>query len=128
MNLHALPLLAQSTRTYFEVARLQSMNQWWHWMLLLVVCAAVVAWIAVLYVRDTRELPRGKRWLLLTLRVLAFVGLLVFFLNIEKRSEQQLVKNSRLLVLVDTSQSMGLVDSDSETTEGDVNRIDQLVA
>ena len=128
MNLPALPLLAQSTRTYFELARLQSMNQWWQWMLLLVICVAIVTWIAIMYVRDTRELPRGKRWLLLTLRLLAFVGLLVFFLNIEKRSEQQLIKNSRLLLLVDTSQSMGLVDSDSETAEGDINRIDQLVA
>lgn len=128
MNLHALCLLAQSTRTYYELARLQSMHQWWHWMLLGVVCALIVAWITVLYWRDTDELARGKRWLLLSLRVMAFVGLLIFFLQIEKRSEQKLVKNSRLLVLIDTSQSMGLVDAESGSAAGSQRRIDPLVA
>ena len=127
MIVHAPSLLAQSTRTYFELARLHSMDQWWHWLLLVAASALIVMWIVLLYVRDARELPAGKRWLLLTLRVLAFAGLLMFFLNLEKRSERQLVKNSRLLMLIDTSQSMGLVDTPRDAPSAGTTRLEPLV-
>ena len=44
---------------------------------------------------------------------MAFVGILFFFFGLEKRAERKLVKNSRAILLIDTSQSMGLRDSDS---------------
>ena len=44
------------------------------------------------------------------LRVLAFAGLLIFFMDLQKRTEQKLVKNSRFVFLVDTSQSMTVED------------------
>jgi len=126
-------LLAQTTpatstamsRTYYEVMRLRQLDEWWHWLLLVLVCLIVLVAVSTMYFMDSRQLARGKRWLLLFLRVTAFLGLLVFFLDLQKRTEQKLVKNSRFAVLVDTSQSMGIADPspDAETAP---RRIDQI--
>ncbi len=99
------------SRTYYDLARLHSMTQWWHWMLLLAVCLGLLAWVTFVYRRDSVELPRGLFSLLLLLRLTALLSLLLFFLDLEKRTEQKLVKTSRVAVLVDTSQSMGLADA-----------------
>jgi len=117
------PLLGQSTiRTVVEFTRLRELNEWWHWLLLISVPALMVGYIVQLYRRDTRELPRGVRFTLLLLRVVAFGGLLIFFLNLEKRTERQLTRTSRVAVLVDTSQSMGLpAENDSQS------RLQQLI-
>ena len=106
-GLQAAPL----SRTYYGLARLQNMTHWWHWMLLLLVCLGILAWVTFVYRRDSSELPRGLRGLLLLLRLTALLGLLLFFLDLEKRTEQKLVKTSHVAVLVDTSQSMGLADA-----------------
>ena len=118
-------LPANNLRTYYQLSMLENMDQWWHWMLLASICLAIVAYVAVLYRRDSVDLSIGKRWLLCLLRVAAFVGLLVFFLDLEKRSERRIVINSRLIMLVDTSQSMGLPSSDAE---GSSNRIEEIVS
>ena len=69
------PLLAQEqlSRTYYEVMRLRQLDEWWHWLLLALVCIAVIAIVTMMYVYDSRQLARGKRWLLLVLRVSACV-------------------------------------------------------
>ncbi|MEX2174441.1 MAG: vWA domain-containing protein [Pirellulaceae bacterium] len=108
------PMLAEaSAEIYYQFSRLQSFSEWWHPLALLAVCVAIAAYVAWMYRKDSVELPRGLAVLLFTLRVLAFLGILFFFLNLEKRAERKLVKNSRAVILVDTSQSMGLRDSDS---------------
>lgn len=99
-----------AARTYYDVSRIRSLDQWWHWLILALVVISLVTFVISLYRRDGHELPRSLRWLLLLLRITAFAGLLIFFLKIEKRTEQKLVKNSRAILLVDTSQSMGLSD------------------
>src|SRR5690554_2974868 len=119
------PLIAEAaTRSYFTVARLQYMSEWWHWLLLAAIALAATAFIAVVYWLDSVELRPGVAATLLVLRVLAFVGLLIFFLEVEKRTERKLVKNSRALMLVDTSQSMGLRDALDDSTAG-ASRIEQ---
>ena len=109
-------MIAQSatTRTYFQWMRLQALDQWWHWMVLVAICMGLFSFVWFWYRRDTRELPRGTRWTLILLRVLAFAGVLLFFLDLQKRSERQVTKNSRVAVLVDTSQSMALPAGDPE--------------
>ncbi|MCB9937958.1 MAG: VWA domain-containing protein [Planctomycetaceae bacterium] len=114
------------TSVYHQFSRLQSMTEWWHWLLLMIACAIVIAYIAVTYYFDSVELPKPLRWSLFALRVLAFAGILFYFLDLEKRSERQIVKNSRALVLIDTSLSMGIQDgSDSSGTRQ--RRIDAVV-
>ena len=121
-------LLANSdTSTYHQFARLQSMTEWWQWLLLLIVCSVILAYIAITYRRDSIELPGPVRWSLLVLRVLAFAGILFYFMDLEKRSQRQLVKDSRALVLIDTSLSMGIQDEAPGTDSRKQRRIDAVL-
>ncbi len=122
-------LLAETTtRTTYELGRLQGYSQRWHYLLLALACAAIVAWVGWMVRRDTVELRRGVGWLLLVLRVSALVGLLAFYLHLEKRTERKVVHNSRVLLLVDTSQSMGLHDTTASAVPATPNRLDQVVS
>jgi hypothetical protein len=120
-------LADSSSHTFYRFARLQAMSEWWHWLLLFGVCAAVVAYVAVMYFYDCIELRRGVAWSLVALRVLAFGGILFFFMDLEKRTERRETKHSRAILLVDTSQSMGLRDSDTMSAASDPSRIEQVV-
>jgi hypothetical protein len=125
MNLPSHILLAQTTaRSYLEWTRLEQMSQWWHWMVFLTVCLALIVYVSLLYRRDSVELPRGTRWTLWLLRLAALVGLLIFFLSPEKKSERKVIKNSRVLALIDTSQSMGLTDRAADSKG--MSRIEQV--
>jgi hypothetical protein len=109
---------------FHQFARVQAMTQWWHWLLLAVVCLLIVVYVVATYFRDSVELGRARRMALLLLRLLAFAGILFFFLDLEKRSQREVVKNSRALVLVDTSLSMGIQDA---STASGQRRIDQAI-
>ncbi|HPM79799.1 MAG TPA: VWA domain-containing protein [Candidatus Anammoximicrobium sp.] len=122
------PLLAAETAsTFYQFARLQAMSQWWHWLVLVAVCAAVLTFVAGMYRKDSVELTRGLTWALVALRLLAFASVLFYFFNLEKRTERQLVKNSRVVLLVDTSQSMGLQDGPAPDGSAGMTRIRQVV-
>jgi hypothetical protein len=120
----ATPLIAElHARTFFQWARVDRFTQWWHWLLLLAVCLGLLAYVVRIYRRDTLELPRGTAWGLLLLRVTALLGLLVFFFDLEKRTETENVRTSRVAVLIDTSQSMGLVDADRGERRSRLSRL-----
>lgn len=105
------PLLAQqTTETYWQFARLQAMTEWWHWLVLVAVSMSVLAYVIVTYRRDSVELRRGVGAGLTLLRILAFAGILFYFLDLEKRSQVTQTTHSRVAILLDTSQSMGLRD------------------
>ena len=120
-------LAADTPSTYYQFARLQAMTEWWHWMLLVGLGSAVMAYVVWMYRRDSVELSRGLCWLLVLLRLAAFAGVLFYFFNLEKRTERKLVKNSRVLLLVDTSQSMGLQDSEYSEALSDTSRIQRVI-
>ncbi len=111
---------------YYRLARLSAMDEWWHWILLITACAAIVTYTVLLYRRDGVELSRGRTIMLALLRLSAFVGVLIFFLQLEKRADRQVVKNSRALVVVDTSQSMGLADA-QDNVASPPSRLSQVV-
>ncbi len=122
-------LLAQTTtRTTYDFEQLQSFSERWHYLVLALVCAAIVAFVGYMYRRDSVELRRGVGVLLLGLRLLALLGILAYFLELEKRTERKVIHNSRAIVLVDTSLSMGLHDSDSSSVPATPNRLQQVVA
>jgi hypothetical protein len=127
----ALPVLAQSPATiHYKLARLQTLVEsgWWHWLALLVAVIAVCAFVVWMYRKDSVELPRGLAILLCTLRLFAFAGILIYFFGLEKRAERKLVKNSRAILLIDTSQSMGTRDSDSSNVPAAMSRVEHVVA
>lgn len=121
-------LLAQTTSTTkYELTRLAAITSFWHFLALVGVCLAVLVFVIWMYVRDSRELPVGVAITLTGLRLFAFAALLFTFLGLERRTEREVVQNSRVVVLVDASQSMGLTDTDSSGTPGSDRRIDLIV-
>lgn len=99
---------AAESRVVYQLARLESLDQWWHWFTLLLIIAAIASYVVFWYRRDWSELPRPIGWSLLILRLVALLAILLFFLDLQKRSEQKITRTSRLAVLVDTSLSMSL--------------------
>jgi hypothetical protein len=121
-------LLAESaSHTFYRLARLQSMSEWWQGLLLIAVCAALVAYVVFMYWRDAKDLSRGIGWSLAALRLVALAGILFFFLDLERRTEDREVKPSRAILLIDTSQSMGLRDTGPTPSSTSPSRIDQVV-
>lgn len=120
-------LLAEGTGVYYQLARLQSLSEWWHIAVLLLVCVLVAAYVIYTYIKDSTELPVGLAVVLVLLRLAAFAGILFFFFNLEKRAERSLVKNSRAILLIDTSQSMALRDSDASNVPAGPSRMDLIV-
>lgn len=98
-------MIAQ-TRVIYQWLRLEQLDQWWHWLLLAVVIGLGLVFVTVWYRRDTVEQHRGVRWALWLLRIAALAGLLLYFLQFDKRTEQRVVRDSRVAVLIDTSLSM----------------------
>jgi hypothetical protein len=116
------------SRVRYEANRLQSFTEWWQTPLLVAVCAIVVGFVGYMYRRDSVELKPGFGVLLALLRLAAFVGVLLMFLDIERRSEVKVIRNSRVVMLVDTSLSMSRVDADEAGSigAGMPRRIDQV--
>ena len=113
-------------RTFLELVPQFPIGEWWQLLILLASIGLILAYVAIAYRADCVELPRGLAALLTTMRILAFLGILIFFLNPEKHSETRIAKSSRVSILVDTSLSMGL--SDANKLQGAESRIDQVVA
>lgn len=121
---HWLPLLAQGElRTTFEWGRIQSNADW---ILPVGACIAILVYVHYLYRRDAAELRPWVGWLLTALRTATFFGLLVMFLQPHWRAERELVRNSRVLLVVDTSQSMGLNDGQLSSSGAFVSRAGQV--
>lgn len=120
-------LLGEAAGTYHQFARLQTLTEWWQWLLLLVVCFGVLLYVVVMYIYDSVELPLALAIVLVLLRLAAFGGILFFFMDLEQRTRRELVYTSRAVLLVDTSQSMGLQDADSGGTPAGPSRIDRVV-
>lgn len=109
MNLIAATLLAQdSARTTFELGRIQSNADW---IAPTVVLVLIILFVHFMYRRDGVELRPSVRWLLMFLRIAAFIGLFLVWLKPQWRTERFEPQNSRLLIMVDTSLSMSLADA-----------------
>ncbi|MFN0016889.1 MAG: hypothetical protein ACKVP0_01450 [Pirellulaceae bacterium] len=130
-------LLAQATTgesgVYYQLARIHSLTEWWHWLVLGLLCLLIGGYVIFMYVKDSVELPAAFAIVLILLRVLAFAGILFFFFNLEKRAERKLVKNSRAVLMVDTSQSMALRDGEASGSaspggSSPRSRIEQVIA
>jgi hypothetical protein len=123
--LHSL-LADAATRTTYEWARWGSFSEWWQKPLLVAVCVAMAAYVLYMYRRDSVELRRGVGPVLALLRLAAFAGLLVNYLDLQKRTEKLVVQNSQVAVLLDTSVSMSRADAEGSAIPQSPIRIDQV--
>ena len=111
------------TRTTFEWGRIQQNSDW---ILPIAVVVALLFFVRTMYRRDAAELPRPVSWLLTFLRAATILALLVLYLQPQWRTEQERTINSRALLLVDTSLSMGLTDAPATTDAGTSSRVQQV--
>ncbi|TWU27244.1 vWA domain-containing protein [Bythopirellula polymerisocia] len=80
------------------------------WFLLAVGVLLIIACVTWLYRRESVSLSPWLRVLFPVLRITAWLGAILFFLGLEKRIDQQVVSDSQVAILVDTSQSMSVAD------------------
>ncbi|HEX3655772.1 MAG TPA: hypothetical protein VHV55_08205 [Pirellulales bacterium] len=117
-------LLAQATaRHTFEFGRIQTEADW---LAPLAVFGAVLLYAVFMYRRDTVELGGLSSAVLVSLRIVALAGLLLIYLQPQWRNERDVVHNSRVAVLVDTSLSMDAEDTDA--TPGGATRAQKVAA
>ncbi len=124
----ALPALWGATggaRSTFEWGRIEGPLDW-AWPIL--ATAALVAFAVYMYRRDSVELWRPVAVLLTLLRVSALVALAIIYLQPQWRNEREVVTNSRAVIAIDTSLSMGLHDNDSSPVPAEPSRAQQVQA
>src|SRR6185503_1565748 len=67
-----MPVLAEaSANIQYKLARLQTLTEWWHWLVLFAASVAIVVFVTWMYIRDSVELPRGLAVTLCLLRLVA---------------------------------------------------------
>lgn len=128
MNPQQMIIGDSQVRTFVELAPLFPITQTWQLLLLAAVVMAMLLFAVLVYLRDTVELLKGTATLLTTLRIFVVIGLVLFFINPQRRTEKRLIKESRVSILVDTSLSMGLKDSTYVNATGQPKpRIDEVI-
>ena len=87
------------------------------WTLLAVLAVLAGTFIVWLYRRESLSLSPALRFAFPSLRIIAWTGAVLFFLGLEKRVDQQVVTDSQVVLLVDTSQSMSVADVNAESRQ-----------
>ncbi len=115
------------TRVYYQWMRIEALDQWWHWIVLIAVIASLLSYVVYWYRKDWTELPKGLGWALLLLRLAAIAGIVIFFFDLQKRSEQKVARPSRIAVMVDTSLSMSLPMENQAGANSALSRMDATI-
>src|SRR6266567_4261314 len=84
--------------TRYQLTQWQALSEWWHAPVVVLACLAIVAFVVYMYRRDSVELRPGVGLFLAIMRLAALAGLLLFYLDLQKWSEQKEIQNSRVLV------------------------------
>ncbi|MHC4402843.1 MAG: vWA domain-containing protein [Planctomycetota bacterium] len=114
-----------ASRAVFEWGRIESRADF---VVPVCVLAALVLFARRMIRLDTQEHSRSIRWLLTGLRTAMLVCLFVVYLKPQWRSERELVQNSRVLVAIDTSSSMGMTDVGPSPASAGGSRLGEVAA
>jgi hypothetical protein len=87
------------------------------WGLLIVGGLLALAYIVWIYRRDSTALSPALKFVFPSLRMIAWIGAAMFFLGLERRVDQQVVTDSQVVLLVDTSQSMSIADENADSRQ-----------
>jgi phosphoglycerol transferase MdoB-like AlkP superfamily enzyme len=80
-------LAQDDVRVFYQWMRLEQMDQWHHWFLLVCSIVAILCWVIYWYRKDWDEIPRMVGYSLLLLRLTALIGILIFFFDLQKRTK-----------------------------------------
>ncbi|MCC9601726.1 VWA domain-containing protein [Stieleria sp. JC731] len=116
-----------SDQIVFEFARAATINGWWLWALLVASLAVLGGLCIRFYRRDTVELTLPVRATLILLRLVTIVALVFFFFDLQRRTQREIIRPSEVVVLVDTSQSMSLAESDEPGSESRIARVTKIL-
>lgn len=84
------------------------------WLLVAALAVFALCYVFWFYRRERDALRPLQRLVMPVLRLVAIAGAIVFFLGPERRIDQQDSRDSRVVILVDTSQSMSVEDEASD--------------
>lgn len=119
------PAATPAFRSVFEFGRLQTESD----ALVPLACGlAVAAYVVWVYGRERLDVGTPLACLLGFLRLLAFAGLAIVYLQPQWRNETDLLTPSRVVLVVDTSLSMGLTDADDSQGTAAPTRAQQVAA
>ena len=107
-------LLAAAVEHRITSRLLDGFDAWWQPPAAVAGAIALAAFVIAMVRRDAAELPGSLRILLALLRLAAVAAVLAACLDLERIAEHEIVLPSRVAVLVDSSASMSLPE-----TEGD---------
>lgn len=119
--------VSDTRQIIYEFARANSLEGWWVWALMLGALAALLVLCVRFYKRDVKELTPPVRVALISLRVLAILGLVFFFFDMQRRTQRLVTRPSEVAVLVDTSQSMSLPTGSQASTQSRTERVQQML-
>jgi hypothetical protein len=104
-------LLAVAVEHRLTSRLLDGFDAWWQPPAVSAAGVALVAFVVWMIGRDAAETPRAVRALLAALRLAAVATVVVALLDVERIAEHEIVLESRVAVLVDSSASMSLPDA-----------------
>lgn len=116
--------ISEATRT-FEFGRIEQPIDW---VLPVLALLAILTFAWFVYLKDCAELHWSLAMLLAGLRTAAFVGLFWVLLDPRYRVERVVQQDSRVLVLMDTSLSMGLSEDQTGSASPGPTRTEQVQA
>lgn len=118
-------VVRQGVRTTFEFGRIESVTDW----IAPLVVFAVLCWFVIgMYLLDCVELGTRRAILLGGLRILALLGLLAIYVQPQWKEQHDLVSNSQIVVMADTSQSMQRADSEGDSSSSaPIRRSDRVI-
>jgi len=119
---------ARSEQLVYSLGRADWLGGWWSWALACFLVALVFYLSLKLYRRDTVETDRPTRWTLMLLRIAVLSGLVLFFLNLERRAQQRVQRPSEVAILIDTSQSMSLPQEDLRGGRSRIEAAREIIA
>ncbi|MDB4678868.1 VWA domain-containing protein [Rhodopirellula sp.] len=120
-------MTSSDTEIVYEFARLQTLEGWWMWALLVIGSLFAFSMVIRFYRRDAAELSKPVRRLLICLRCVSVLSLLFIFSDLQRRSQRTLTLPSEVAVLVDTSQSMSLPAGSTGASPSRSDRVTEMV-
>ncbi|MEO1991041.1 MAG: vWA domain-containing protein [Pirellulales bacterium] len=111
--------MTESVQYRITSSLIESFTEWWQLPVLFVMVSGLIVFTLWMIRCDAADVSWGITLILAVLRLGAVFALVVAYLDLERRTEHELVSPSRVAVLIDSSASMTLSANGSEDNASD---------